>query len=51
MFLKFLEMLIKSNKNFYMKNKDLDISIIKQELVKYYKDIVKDSRDKDKSEK
>ena len=41
---------VKSNKNFYMKNKDLDITIIKQELVKYWNDIVKDSRDKEKME-
>ena len=41
---------VKSNKNFYMKNKDLDINIIKKELVKYWNDTVKDSRDQEKTE-
>tara|TARA_Y200000002_G_scaffold338343_1_gene307637 strand:- start:252 stop:1577 length:1326 start_codon:yes stop_codon:yes gene_type:complete len=41
---------IKSNKNFYMKNKELDIITIKNDLVKYWNDIIKDSRDKEKSQ-
>ena len=41
---------IKSNKNFYLKNKEIDIKIIKQDLVKYWEDIVKDSREKEKAE-
>jgi len=41
---------LKSNKNFYLKNKEINIKIIKQDLIKYWNDMVKDSREKEKIE-
>ena len=41
---------LKSNSNFYNKNKSIDIKIIKQDLVNYWEEIKKDSRNRSKTE-
>ena len=41
---------LKSNKNFFIKNKSLEIINIKEDLVRYWKDKVKDSRNSHKVE-
>ena len=41
---------LKSNENFYNKNKNIDVRSIKNDLVNYWKDIVKDSRNQIKIE-
>ena len=39
---------IKTNQNFYLKNKELDVSQIKKDLVNHWYDIVKDASNKNK---
>lgn len=41
---------LKSNTDFYNKNKSIEIKTIKKDLVNYWADITKDSRNKNKSE-